>query len=68
MTSTRSYRSARSQSAAFEQLRADERRHGVDVVTSLIETVASGEVVYGPPDEETFAEVERLVQERSRRA
>ncbi len=68
MTSTRSYRSARSQSAAFEQLRADESRHGADVVTSLIETVASGDVVYGPPDEETFAKVERLVQERSRRA
>jgi hypothetical protein len=68
MTSTRSYRSARSQSAAFEQLRADESRHGADVVSSLIEAIATGEVVYGSPDEETFAEVERLVQERSRRA
>ncbi len=67
LTSTRSYRSAITQSAAFDQLRADVDRLGSDVVEALIAAVTDSGIVYGSPNEGDSAEVERLVQERARR-
>jgi len=67
LTSTRSYRSAITQSAAFDRLRADVDRHGSDVVEALIAAVVDSGIVYGSPNEGDSAEVERLVQERARR-
>ena len=67
LTSTRSYRSAITQTAAFDQLRADVDRHGSDVVEALIASITDGGIVYGSPDEGASAEVERLVQDRVRR-
>ncbi len=67
MTTTRSYRSAITQAAAFYHLRADADRHGSDVTEALIEAIIDSGVVYGSPDEQASAEVERLVQDRIRR-
>ena len=67
MTTTRSYRSAVTQAAAFDQLRRDADLHGSDVVEALIAAIVESDVVYGAPDDGAATEVERLVQERVRR-
>ncbi|MEE8498589.1 MAG: HD domain-containing phosphohydrolase [Acidimicrobiia bacterium] len=67
MTTTRSYRSAVTQTAAFDQLRRDDGLHGSDVVEALIAAIVASDVVYGAPDAGVATEVERLVQERIRR-
>lgn len=68
MTSTRSYRSAVTQSAAFAQLRADADRFGPSVVEAVIAVIEGSGEVYGSPDDASSAEVERLVRERAQRA
>jgi HD-GYP domain-containing protein (c-di-GMP phosphodiesterase class II) len=68
MTSTRSYRAAVTQAAAFAALRADRDRFGGEIVEALITAIERRGEVYGSPDEESSAEVERLVKERSIRA
>ncbi|MEX1207029.1 MAG: HD domain-containing phosphohydrolase [Acidimicrobiia bacterium] len=68
MTSTRSYRSAVTQATAFDQLRRREDVYGPEVVTALIAAIGAAGEVYGSPDEESAAEVERLVRERAIRA
>jgi HD-GYP domain-containing protein (c-di-GMP phosphodiesterase class II) len=68
MTSTRSYRSAVTQATAFDQLRRREDVYGPDVVAALIAAIEAAGEVYGSPDEESAAEVERLVRERAIRA
>ncbi len=67
MTTTRSYRSAVTQTAAFDQLHRDDGLHGSDVVEALIAAIVASDVVYGAPDAGAATEVERLVQERIRR-
>ena len=68
MTSTRSYRAAVTQVTAFEQLRRRSDVYGIDVVEALIASIEATGEVYGSPDEESAAEVERLVRERAIRA
>lgn len=67
ITTTRSYRSAVTQAAAFDELRKDIDHHGADVVDALIAAIEEGGVVYGSPDDHSAAQVEKLVQERARR-
>jgi hypothetical protein len=67
MTTTRSYRSAVTQTAAFDQLRRDDGLYGSAVVEALIAAIVASDVVYGAPDVGAATEVERLVQERIRR-
>jgi HD-GYP domain-containing protein (c-di-GMP phosphodiesterase class II) len=67
MTTTRSYRSAVTQTAAFDQLRRDDGVYGSAVVEALIAAIVASDVVYGAPDAGVATEVERLVQERIRR-
>ncbi len=67
MTTTRSYRSAVTQTAAFDQLRRDDGLYGSAVVEALIAAIIASDVVYGAPDAGVVIEVERLVQERIRR-
>jgi HD-GYP domain-containing protein (c-di-GMP phosphodiesterase class II) len=68
MTSTRSYRAAVTQGTAFDQLRRREDVYGPDVVGALIAAIEEEGEVYGSPDDESAAEVERLVRERAIRA
>ena len=68
MTSTRSYRAAVTQATAFEQLRLRTDLYGAEVVESLIAAIEESREVYGSPDDESAAEVERLVRERAIRA
>jgi hypothetical protein len=68
MTSTRSYRAAVTQGTAFEQLRRRADVYGADVVGALIAAIKEEGEVYGSPDDESAAEVERLVRERAIRA
>ena len=68
MTSTRSYRSAVTQSTAFAQLRQRRDVYGPEVVEALIAAVEASGEQYGSPDDESSAAVERLVRERAIRA
>jgi HD-GYP domain-containing protein (c-di-GMP phosphodiesterase class II) len=68
LTSTRSYRSAITQAEAFEQLRAGEAAYGEGVVEALIGAIEDHGELYGSPDEESAAAVERMVRERAVRA
>ena len=68
MTSTRSYRSAVTQRTAFDQLRRRREIYGVDVVEALIAAIEISGEVYGSPEDESAAAVERLVRERAIRA
>lgn len=68
MTSTRSYRAAVTQGTAFDQLRRRTDVYGAEVVEALIAAIADSGEVYGSPDEESAAAVERLVRERAIRA
>lgn len=68
MTSTRSYRAAVTQAVAFGELIRQAPRFGSDVVDALIDAVIASGEVYGSPDEESSAAVERLVRERAIRA
>jgi HD-GYP domain-containing protein (c-di-GMP phosphodiesterase class II) len=68
MTSTRSYRAAITQGAAFDQLRERVDLYGADVIEALIGAIEESGEVYGSPDEESAAVVERLVRERAVRA
>ena len=68
MTSTRSYRSAVTQRTAFDQLRRRRDIYGVDVVEALIAAIEISGEVYGSPEDESAAVVERLVRERAIRA
>ncbi|HLA67799.1 MAG TPA: HD domain-containing phosphohydrolase [Acidimicrobiia bacterium] len=68
MTSTRSYRSAVTQRTAFDQLRRRREIYGVEVVETLIAAIEMSSEVYGSPDDESAAVVERLVRERAIRA
>jgi len=68
MTSTRSYRSAVTQATAFDELRRRSDVYGAEVVEALIGAIESTREVYGSPDEESAAAVERLVRERAIRA
>ena len=68
MTSTRSYRAAVTQATAFDQLRRRSDMYGAEVVSALITAIEAEGEVYGSPDEESSAEVERLVRERAIRA
>jgi HD-GYP domain-containing protein (c-di-GMP phosphodiesterase class II) len=68
MTSTRSYRSAVTQATAFDQLRRRSEVYGPEVVAALIAAIEAAGEVYGSPDEESAAQVERLVRERAIRA
>ena len=68
MTSTRSYRAAVTQVTAFEQLRRRSATYGREVVEALIGAIEATREVYGSPDEESSAEVARLVRERAIRA
>ena len=67
ITTTRSYRSAVTQSAAFDQLRRDSGLYGSEVVEALIAAIVASDVVYGAPDAGAASEVELLVQDRIRR-
>lgn len=68
MTSSRSYRAAVTQATAFDQLRRRTDVYGRDVVEALIAAVVASGEIYGSPDEESAAAVERLVRERAIRA
>jgi HD-GYP domain-containing protein (c-di-GMP phosphodiesterase class II) len=68
MTSTRSYRAAVTQVRAFSELRARSEALGGEVVEALIAAITRCGEVYGSPDAESAAEVERLVKERAIRA
>ncbi len=68
MTSSRSYRAAVTQREAFADLRKRAEEFGEDVVEALISAVEDSGVVYGSPEVEAAAEVERLVRERASRA
>ena len=49
-------------------LRHDADRYGSEVVEALVEAVEASGVRYGRPDTASVEEVERLVQDRVRRA
>ena len=68
MTSTRSYRAAVTQATAFDQLLRRSNVYGGEVVSALISAIEAEGEVYGSPDEESAAQVERLVRERAIRA
>ncbi len=68
VTSTRSYRAAVTQPTAFQLLRDRREVYGSDVVEALIAAIEVSGEQYGSPDEESAAEVERLVRERAIRA
>jgi hypothetical protein len=68
MTSTRSYRDAVTQGQAFAELHARAEDYGPEVVDALEGAIVERREVYGSPDDETSAEVARLVRERSIRA
>jgi putative nucleotidyltransferase with HDIG domain len=68
MTSSRSYRAAVTQAAAFAGLRARAGVLGVEVVEALVSGIIGSGEVYGSPDPESAAEVARLVKERAIRA
>ena len=68
MTSTRSYRAAVTQATAFAELRRRSDLFGTEVVEALIGAIEDAGEVYGSPDKESAAAVERLVRERAIRA
>jgi len=68
ITSTRSYRSAVTQPTAFAVLRDRANVYGEEVVEALIAAIEASGNVYGSPDDESAAAVERLVRERAIRA
>jgi len=68
MTSTRSYRAAVTQSTAFDELLRRSDVYGGEVVSALLSAIEAEGEVYGSPDEESSAQVERLVRERAIRA
>jgi hypothetical protein len=68
MTSSRSYRSAVTQSQAFAGLRASSGTYGEEVVEALVGAVEESGQVYGSPDVRSAQEVEEMVRERARRA
>lgn len=68
LTSTRSYRAAVTQVAAFAELRRRSDLFGPDVVEALIGAIEASGETYGSPDEASAEEVERLVRERAIRA
>lgn len=68
MTSSRSYRSAVTQSQAFAGLRASRGTYGDDVVEALIAAIDESGQVYGSPDARSSEAVEQLVRDRARRA
>jgi len=68
MTSARSYRAAVTQAVAFDQLRMRSTVYGAEMVEALIAAIEQEGEIYGSPDEESRAEVERLVRERAIRA
>jgi HD-GYP domain-containing protein (c-di-GMP phosphodiesterase class II) len=68
MTSARSYRTAVTQRQAFAELRARSDRFGRDVVEALVTALEHRGELYGSPDDESAAAVERLVKERAIRA
>lgn len=68
MTSTRSYRAAVTQATAFDQLLLRADVYGGEVVSALIAAIEAEGEVYGSPDAESAAQVERLVRERAIRA
>lgn len=68
MTSTRSYRTAVTQTEAFAVIRQRKDRLGPRVVAAFIAAIEASGEVYGSPDEESAATVERLVRERAVRA
>jgi hypothetical protein len=68
LTSARSYRAAVTQPQAFAQLRAASERLGGEVVEALVSAIRDSGEVYGSPDEESAAAVDRLVKERAIRA
>ena len=68
MTSTRSYRAAVTQATAFDELRRRSDVYGDEVVSALLDAIEAEGEVYGSPDEESSAQVERLVRERAIRA
>jgi HD-GYP domain-containing protein (c-di-GMP phosphodiesterase class II) len=68
MTATRSHRRAVTQAQAFAALREASDVYGTDVVEALIGAIEDRHEVYGLPDEDSAAEVDRLIRERSIRA
>lgn len=68
LTSARSYRAAVTQDRAFSELRAMSAVLGGEVVEALITGIRESGEIYGSPDEESSAAVDRLVKERAIRA
>jgi HD-GYP domain-containing protein (c-di-GMP phosphodiesterase class II) len=68
LTSARSYRAAVTQPHAFAELRAASDRLGGEVVEALLSAIRDSGEIYGSPDEESTAMVDRLVKERAIRA
>jgi HD-GYP domain-containing protein (c-di-GMP phosphodiesterase class II) len=68
LTGTRSYRAAVTQSEAFAELRHRAPVLGTEVVEALVAAIITRGEVYGSPEKEATAEVERLVKERAVRA
>jgi hypothetical protein len=56
------------QAEAFDQLRGRAAVLGDEVVAAFIAAVEASGEIYGSPDEESSAQVERLVRERAVRA
>jgi hypothetical protein len=56
------------QAQAFAALREAADRYGADVVEALVGAIEERHEVYGLPDEDAAAEVDRLIRERSIRA
>ena len=67
-TSTRSYRSAITQTEAFAGLLGQADRFGSDVVAAFMSALDRRGEVYGSPDDESSARVQELVRERAIRA
>ena len=68
MTSTRSYRSAVTQTEAFARLRQSAPLFGDAIVEAFIASIQESGEIYGSPDDAASAEVDRLVRERASRA
>jgi HD-GYP domain-containing protein (c-di-GMP phosphodiesterase class II) len=68
LTGTRSYRAAVTQAQAFAELRERSPVLGSEVVDALVSAITARGEVYGSPEAEATAEVERLVKERAVRA
>jgi len=68
LTSARSYRAAVTQEQALSELRASSQLFGGEVVEALVSAIRESGEIYGSPDDESTAEVDRLVRERAIRA